>query len=332
MNDAKKVVITGGAGFIGSHLAERLLSSGGVEIVIFDSFRHGHNTNLDAISENPAISLVNGDIRNQQQVENLLDEDVDIVFHLSSIVGIEHYCKDPLEVIDVNILGTRYVAEMALKRNFRVIYASTSEVFGRNPKIPWSEDDDRVLGSSTVDRWSYSSSKSLCEHMLFALSQYRGLRCSIVRFFNVYGPRQNPIFVVSRGVQRVLNGKSPIIYDSGEQNRCFTFIDDAIEGMILASESEDAIGEAFNIGSDTPTTIREVNEIILELGDPSGKISLESLDTRELYGSKYEDIGLRVPNNSKAANVLGWRPTTSVRDGIASTIEWAKTNDHWLSQ
>jgi UDP-glucose 4-epimerase len=247
-------------------------------------------------------------------------------------VGIEHYCKDPLEVIDVNILGTRYVAEMALKRNFRVIYASTSEVFGRNPKIPWSEDDDRVLGSSTVDRWSYSSSKSLCEHMLFALSQYRGLRCSIVRFFNVYGPRQNPIFVVSRGVQRVLNGKSPIIYDSGEQNRCFTFIDDAIEGMILASESEDAIGEAFNIGSDTPTTIREVNEIILELGDPSGKISLESLDTRELYGSKYEDIGLRVPNNSKAANVLGWRPTTSVRDGIASTIEWAKTNDHWLSQ
>jgi UDP-glucose 4-epimerase len=332
MNDAKKVVITGGAGFIGSHLAERLLSSGDVEIVIFDSFRHGHNTNLDAISENPAIRLVNGDIRNQKQVENLLDEDVDIVFHLSSIVGIEHYCKDPLEVIDVNVLGTRYVAEMALKRNFRVLYASTSEVFGRNPKIPWSEDDDRVLGSSTVDRWSYSSSKSLCEHMLFALSQHQGLQCSIVRFFNVYGPRQNPIFVVSRGVQRVLNGKSPIIYDSGEQNRCFTFIDDAIEGMILASESEDAIGEAFNIGSNTPTTIREVSEIILELGDPSGKITLESLDTRELYGSKYEDIGLRVPNNSKAANVLGWKPTTSVRDGIASTIEWAKTNDHWLSQ
>ncbi len=331
MSDVKKIVITGGAGFIGSHLAERLLSSGDVEIVIFDSFRHGHNTNLDAIAENPAIRLVNGDIRNQQQVENLLDEDVDIVFHLSSIVGIEHYCRDPLEVIDVNVLGTRYVAEMALKRDFRVLYASTSEVFGRNPKIPWSENDDRVLGSTTVDRWSYSSSKSLCEHMLFALTKHQGLKCSIVRLFNVYGPRQNPIFVVSRGIQRVINGKPPIVYDSGEQNRCFTFVKDAIEGIILASESEDAIGEAFNIGSNKPTTISEVSEIILELGDSSGKLELQSIDTKELYGSRYEDIGLRVPEISKASKVLGWSPTTSIRDGISETIEWAKGNKHWLS-
>tara|TARA_B100000287_G_scaffold155620_1_gene146793 strand:+ start:153 stop:1160 length:1008 start_codon:yes stop_codon:yes gene_type:complete len=331
MNDAKKIVITGGAGFIGSHLAERLLKSGESEIVIFDSFRHGDNNNLDEISNNSRITLVNGDIRNQEQVEELLNDDVDMVYHLSSIVGIEHYCKDPLEVIDVNVLGTRYVAEMALKNNFRVLYASTSEVFGRNPKIPWSENDDRVLGSSTVDRWSYSSSKSLCEHMLFALAKHQDLQCSIVRFFNVYGPRQNPIFVVSRGIHRVLNNKSPVVYDSGEQNRCFTFIEDAIEGMLLAADSDEAIGEAFNIGSNTPTTIREINDLILKLGDPTGKMTLESIDTSELYGSRYEDIGLRVPDNSKAAEILGWHPTTKVSDGIESTISWAKNNPDWLS-
>ena len=331
MSEGGKIVITGGAGFIGSHLAEKLLQSSDSEIVIFDSFRHGENSNLNEISSNSNVKLVEGDIRDKNQVEELLDEGVKVVYHLSSIVGIEHYCRDPLEVIDVNVLGTRYVAEMAMKRDFKLLYASTSEVFGRNPKIPWSEDDERVLGSTAIDRWSYSSSKALCEHMLFALAKNQDLQCSIVRFFNVYGPRQNPIFVVSRGVHRVLNKKSPIVYDSGEQNRCFTFIEDAIEGMILAADSEEAIGEAFNIGSNTPTTIREINDLILELGDPTGKMTLESIDTSELYGSKYEDIGLRVPDNSKAAEILGWHPTTKVSDGIESTISWAKNNPDWLS-
>ncbi len=332
MSEGGKIVITGGAGFIGSHLAEKLLQSSDSEIVIFDSFRHGENSNLNEISSNSSVKLVEGDIRDKNQVEELLDEDVKVVYHLSSIVGIEHYCRDPLEVIDVNVLGTRYVAEMAMKRDFKLLYASTSEVFGRNPKIPWSEDDERVLGSTAIDRWSYSSSKALCEHMLFALSKHQGLQCSIVRFFNVYGPRQNPIFVVSRGVQRVLNGKSPLVYDTGEQNRCFTYIEDAIEGIILAAESNEALGHAFNIGSNTPTTIKEVNEIILELGDSSGSLSLESIDTRELYGSRYEDIGLRVPEISKAEEILGWKPRTSVRDGINSTISWAKKNEDWLSR
>ena len=222
------------------------------------------------------------------------------------------------------------MAEIAIKNDIRVLYSSTSEVFGRNPKIPWDEDDERVVGSTKVDRWSYSTSKSLCEHMMFALSSDNRLRCSIVRFFNVYGPRQNPIFVVSRGVQRAINGQGPLQYDSGEQNRCFTYIDDAIEGMIIASEKREALGEAFNIGNNIPTKIKEVNRIIIE---QSGNDDLEviNIETADLYGDKYEDIGVRVPQNSKAKKILGWTPRTQIYEGISKTVQWAKENPEWLA-
>lgn len=331
----KTVLVTGGAGFIGSNLVHRLLQESdhsegaGLKIIVFDSFRHGHTMNLNAVKSHPNIRIIHGDIRDKVHVDNAING-VDLVYHLSSIVGIKHYCEDPLEVIDVNVVGTRNVIEGVLKRNIRMLFTSTSEIFGKNPNIPWKEDDDRVLGSTRIERWSYSTSKAVCEQMLFALAKHKGLRCCVVRFFNVYGPRQNPIFVISQGVKRVLRNERPLMYDSGEQSRCFTFVDDAVEGMILAANSEDAIGESFNIGSNIPTCIREVNEIIIEEAGKKGQLQPEKIDTAQKYGDRYEDILNRVPDVTKAAKILNWSAATPLRKGIKIFIEWAKDNQWWL--
>ncbi len=331
MRGTKSIVITGGAGFIGSHLAERLLREEGHRIIIFDSFRHMQHRNLEGIKDHPRLEVIDGDVCNVDQVRQVITPDISQVYHLSSIVGIQHYCDNPLEVIDVNVLGTRHVMEAALHHDVRMLFTSTSEVYGRNPKVPWGEEDDRVVGSTTVDRWSYATSKALCEHMIFALAQNKGLRCSIVRFFNVYGPRQNPIFVVSRGIHRVLNGLRPLMYDSGQQNRCFTYVDDAVEGMVQAASQEIAVGEAFNIGQDQPWTIREINELIIKLAGKESTLKLEPLDTGEFYGPGYEDVPHRIPRVEKARRQLGWSATISVEEGIQRCIQWARANPWWLT-
>lgn len=167
--------------------------------------------------------------------------------------------------------------------------------------------------------------------MIFALTKHKGLRCSVVRFFNIYGPRQNPIFVVSKGVHRVLRDQQPLRYGSGEQARCFTYVDDAIDGMILAAYSDQAVGQVFNIGSDSPTSIREVNKIIIEEAGKSDFLDVEQVDTQAMYGDRYEDIHNRVPDVSKAAQVLNWKARIPLREGIRAFIEWAKANRWWLA-
>jgi len=331
MPQTKTIVITGGAGFIGSHLAERLLRDEDNRVLIFDSFRHKQHSNLDGIKEHPRLEILDGDVRNPGQIRELITKNTDQIYHLSSIVGIQHYCDDPLEVIDVNVIGTRHVVEAAMKHDVRMLFTSTSEVFGRNPNVPWDEDDDRVVGSTSVDRWSYSTSKALCEHMIFGLTKHKGLRCSIVRFFNVYGPRQNPIFVVSKGIHRALNGQAPLMYDSGLQNRCFTYVQDAVEGMMRAANYDAAIGEAFNIGNNQPTTIRRINELILELCGQQGRLTIEPVDTGKLYGKSYEDIQHRVPKVEKAKKQLDWSATIPVEEGLSRCIAWARANPWWLS-
>ena len=157
------------------------------------------------------------------------------------------------------MIGTRNVLELSQRHGTRVVFASTSEVFGKNPNPPFAEDDDRVLGSTKTARWSYSTSKAMAEHLVFAMHSAYGLPVTVVRYFNVYGPRQNPIFVISQSIHRILNGRQPLLYDSGDQTRCFTYVDDAIAGTLLAADSDAAIGEAFNIGSMTETTMRTLS-------------------------------------------------------------------------
>ncbi|HEX6873390.1 MAG TPA: NAD-dependent epimerase/dehydratase family protein [Micromonosporaceae bacterium] len=320
-----RVVVTGGSGFIGSHLVESLINRG-QDVTVFDGAPLPDHQRLARAHANH----VAGDIRDTDQLARAITNGVDVVYHLAAVVGVDQYLARPLDVIDINLTGTRNVLELAARAGARVVVASTSEVFGKNPAVPWREDGDRVLGPTTADRWAYSSSKALSEHLTFAFARQHGLEATVVRYFNVYGPRQRPAYIVSRSVHRALNGRPPVVYDQGRQTRCFTFVADAVEGTILAAGSPDATGEAFNIGSMRETTVGEAVTLITQLAG----LATEAIDvdTAAVLGPAYQDLQRRVPDNTKARTVLGWASDTSLTDGLTRTIEWARANPWWLAQ
>jgi nucleoside-diphosphate-sugar epimerase len=317
---ARHAVVTGGTGFLGSHLVERLVDRG------------DRVTVLDAAAPRfpvEGVRYITADLRDPVKLAEAIRPGVDVVYHLAAVVGVDQYLARPLDVIDINYAATRAVLDLALEAGAKVVLASTSEVFGKNPAVPWDEDGDRVLGGTSHDRWSYSSSKALAEHLTFAFARQRGLEATIVRYFNVYGPRQRPAYIVSRSVHRALNRRSLVVYDEGRQTRCFTFIDDAIEGTLLAADHPDSSGQAFNIGSMVETTIGEVVQLVSEI---TGATDVVDVDTGVKLGASYQDLPRRVPNNAKAQAILGWRPETALRDGLIKTVEWARGAEWWLGQ
>src|ERR1700722_3090577 len=316
------VVVTGGYGFIGSHLVSALLDRGD-SVTRFYFAKNPHDTHID-FDRHPNFRFVQGDVTDLTALEEALTPGVDTVFHLAAVVGVKNYLNDPLRVLDVNVL------ELSNRHGTRVVFASTSEVFGKNPNPPFAEDDDRVVGSTRTARWSYSTSKAMAEHLVFAMHDAYRLPVTVVRYFNVYGPRQNPIFVISQSIHRILNGHQPLLYDSGDQSRCFTYVDDAVAGTLLASESSLALGEAFNIGSMTETTMRDVVELAIKIADVESVTSAETVDPAALYGGRYEDIPRRIPDSTKAQRELGWRLQVDVEEGIRRTIEWARANPWYL--
>lgn len=322
------VVVTGGYGFIGSHLVSALLDRGD-HVTVFDFAKNIRDTSID-FDRRPNFRFVPGDVTDVDALAAALTPDVDTVFHLAAVVGVENYMSDPLRVLDVNVIGTRNVLELSHRYGIRVVFASTSEVFGKNPNPPFAEDDDRVLGSTRTARWSYSTSKGMAEHLVFAMHAAHGLPVTVVRYFNVYGPRQSPIFVISQTVHRILNGKAPLLYDTGEQTRCFTYVDDAIAGTLLAAEHNSAIGEAFNIGSMTETSMRDAVDLAIKLASVDAVSSAEAVDTAARFGRRYEDIPRRIPDSTKAQRELGWRLNVDVEEGIRRTIEWARANPWYL--
>lgn len=323
----KKVLVTGAAGFVGSHLVDQLLEQG-KEVTVYDMANIETAMNLQAAKKSPGFRYIQGDIRDREKLTKLFDEKFDVVYHLASIVGVYKYMEDPLGLIDITVGGTRLIGELALKHGTKILYTSTSEVFGKNPKIGWKEDDDRVLGSTQIDRWSYSTSKALCEHMLLALHKKEKLPVTIVRYFNAFGPRQSPIFLVSKNVYNAVKGQAPVIFDGGQQTRCLTYIDDSIRGTIMACEHEKSNGEVFNIGSMTEVTIEQVVKWVVKHTDP--KLVPQYLDTDKVYGKYYEDIPRRVPSSEKAFEVLGWKAQVTAEEGIQKSIEWARNNSWWL--
>lgn len=318
-----RIAVTGSGGFIGSHLVDKLLSQGNEVIAIDVS-----NRNVGEPKKN--YDFIKCDITDQRLVKKIITEDVDMVYHLSAVVGVKNYCADPLKVLDVNVGGTRNVLEAAMRHNVKFIMASTSEIYGKNPAVPWKEDSDRVLGSPSIDRWSYSTSKSLCEHMLFAVHRTSGLPTVILRYFNVYGPRQAPYFVVPACIKSVLNGQPPLVYDTGNQTRCFTYVSDAVDGTLKAAEHPKAVGDVFNIGSSKESRVKDVVNMVIELAGRKGKLKYKRLDTRAHYGKLYEDIGRRIPDVSKAKKVLGWEAKVPLDEGLKLTIDWCRKNSWWL--
>ena len=253
-------VVTGGAGFIGSHLCERLVSEGS-RVTCLDNLSTGRLEYLDGVRRAKGFRFVKGDLMDEKSVYSAIKE-ADIVFHMGARVGVKRYVQDPADVIKVNVLGTHNVLEACARYKVRkLIFASTSEVYGKNPMQPLREDSNRVLGSTMIDRWCYASSKALDEHLINAYHRSGRVPCVILRYFNAYGARQDASDyggVVSIFMRRVRNNQPPLIHGDGMQTRSFCYVSDSIEGTIQAALSERAIGENINIGNPTETKILDL--------------------------------------------------------------------------
>jgi nucleoside-diphosphate-sugar epimerase len=313
-----RVLITGGAGFLGSHLTDAFIGRGD-EVFVLDT---GALAKVRHLLDNPRFHYVRDSVFNLELLDSLVAKS-DLVYHLAAVVGVEHYVADPYETLNVNVNGTQNVLRAAYKYGKRVVFSSTSEVYGRNPKVPWREDDDRVLGATSIDRWCYSTSKAVGEHFCFAFHKL-GLPVSVVRYFNVYGPRLDRLdvgrlFTIFMG--QLLRGADLTVIGDGKQTRCFTYVTDAIEATVQAGLKSEADGQAINIGVDVETTVLEFAKLMLELyGETKSKIKFVSQE--EVYGRSYEDIPRRVPDNTKMRTLLGVTPKVSLRDGVARTIDW----------
>jgi len=250
-----------------------------------------------------------------------------LIFHLAAVVGIPYIIDDPLRGILSNVVGTEVVLEAAEEAGCRFIFASTSEIYGKSEKVPLSEEDDRLLGSTRVSRWSYSTAKALDEHLVLAYHQKRGLPVVILRYFNSYGPRLDPRgygSVVSKFIGQALRGEPLTVHDDGQQTRSFTYIDDAVEGTVLAAGCEEANGEVFNIGREEETTILQLAEMVKKITGSSSQIIFVPYD--DLYGSHFEDPRRRLPDASKAGRLLGFKAQVPLAEGLKKTVAWFREN------
>lgn len=317
-----KVLITGGAGFVGSHLTDALLARGD-EVTILDV---ASDLKIRQNLNNPQFRYVRDSVLSREILESLISWS-DVVYHLAAVVGVEHYVGDPYQVLNVNVNGTQNVLNVAFKFHKKVVFSSTSEVYGRNLAVPFSEDSDRLMGSTRIDRWCYATSKAVGEHFCFAFHKL-GLPVVILRYFNVYGPRLDQIDVgrvISIFLGQLMRGVPLTVIGNGEQTRCFTYVDDAIRGTIAAGASERAVGRAVNIGSDREVTIKELAETMIRLTGSRSTVQLVSQES--VYGPSYEDIPRRVPDVRLMKEILDVTAGISLEDGLRQTLDWYR-NGH----
>ena len=312
-----KVLVTGGCGFLGSHLCEALLERG-EEVFALDS---GGTAKIRHLIGHPRLRVVRDSVMSNDIVDSLIAQ-VDLVYHLAAVVGVEHYVGDPYEVLNVNVNGTQNVLKVAFKYGKKVVFSSTSEVYGRNPKLPWTEGDDRVLGSTQIDRWCYSTSKAVGEHFCFAY-HHLGLPVTVVRYFNIYGPRLDKLDVgriITIFMGQLLRNEPLTVIGDGRQTRCFTYVDDAIRATVQAGILPGTSGQVFNIGTAVETSILDLAKLMLEISGSKSEIRFVSKE--EVYGTSYEDILRRVPDNTRMREVLGVSDEVPLREGLARTIDW----------
>ena len=314
-----KVLVTGGAGFIGSHLSESLLEEGH-EVTILDNLSTGRLENVRHLESNPKFHIVIGDILNERLVDKLIER-VDWVFHLAAAVGVQLIVKDPLRSMMTNIRGSEIVLENVYRYHKKVLITSTSEIYGKNTSDALKEDDDRILGSPLKTRWSYSTSKAVDEILAFIYWKEKKVPTVIVRLFNTVGPRQTGHYgmVIPRFVDQALRGEPITVYGTGTQSRCFLYVKDAVRGMLSLMASPEAVGQVFKWGNRMEISMNHLAEKIIQMTQSSSKIIHIPYD--QAYEEGFEDMQRRVPDITKAAKTVGFNPQKTLEDILKMVID-----------
>jgi UDP-glucose 4-epimerase len=308
-----RVFITGGAGFIGSHLADHYVNDGHT-VTLMDNFSTGSQSNIAHLEGK--VTTVDGDIRNIELIDQLT-KDADLVLHMAAALGVNTILESPLESMSTNITGSEVVLNAAAKHNKRIIIASTSEIYGKNPKQPLSETDDRVVGAPQKIRWTYSDAKAIEEAMAFALYQEKKLPVTTVRLFNTVGPRQTGRYgmVVPRFVHAALKNEPITIYGDGTQSRVFCHVLDAVSAVAMMATTDSTIGDVYNVGGTGEVTIKQLAEQVLSL--TGSKSEITHTPYSDAYPAGFEDIQRRVPDISKVKGAIGWSPTKDLKQIIS---------------
>jgi UDP-glucose 4-epimerase len=302
-----RCLVTGGAGFIGSHLTERLLELGH-EVTVLDDLSTGVRENLRGVEGHPAFRFRGGSITDPVVLAEVVPG-IDVIYHLAAAVGVKLVADDPVRTIETNIYPTEVLLRLAVQGGQRFFLASTSEVFGKNPKERWTEEDDLHLGPTSRPRWAYGCSKAIDEFLALAYHQKFGLKVVVGRFFNVVGPRQVGHYgmVIPRFVDQALAGGPVVVYDDGQQVRCFAHVREVVDCVIRLMETPAAEGRVFNVGSDQPVSIRRLAEEVIRRVDP--RVRLEFQPYSEAYGHSFEDVRRRVPDLTRLYETIGRKPS-----------------------
>lgn len=315
-----RILVTGGAGFVGSHLVDRLINDDH-DVTVIDNLSVGTIDNIARHLDNDRFRFVCDSILNTTTLEQLVRESEQI-YHLAAVVGVKYVVEDPLGGILTNVRGTENVLEMAYRYWVPTLIASSSEIYGKSTAVPLSEEDDRLLGPTSVGRWSYSDSKAIDEYFAFAYAR-KGLPVTAVRYFNIYGSRLDPRgygSVIAKFITQARQGGPLTVYGDGRQTRCYTYITDAIEGTVRAANTPAAAGLAFNIGSNRETSVTELSEMIRAQANPQAAVEFTSYE--RIYGVPFEETHRRVPDIERAAQILGFRAVVPLEEGLEQTIAW----------
>jgi UDP-glucose 4-epimerase len=312
-----RILITGGAGFIGSHLADALIARGD-HVVALDNFSTGSTANIKHITKN--FEIIDGDIRNTDLI-NETTKDVDLVLHMAAALGVKTILESPLESISTNIAGSEVVLKAAANHKKRILIASTSEIYGKNPKQPLNESDDRVVGSPQKIRWSYSDAKAIEEAMAFSLNQEKGLKVTTARLFNTVGPRQSAQYgmVVPRFVRSALKNEPINIYGDGTQSRVFCHVHDAVEALLALVGNDETINEVYNVGGTGEVTIKQLAEAVIK--QTNSNSTIEYIPYEKAYAPGFEDMQRRVPDISKIKQSLAWQPQKDLTQIISDVAD-----------
>lgn len=318
-----RALITGGAGFIGSHLADELINNG-KQVVILDNLSTGRLQNVAHLQDNPNCELVIDTVLNESLVDKLVER-CDIIFHLAAAVGVELIVKKPLESLSTNIKGSEVVLEMANRYHKKVLITSTSEIYGKNINGPLKEDDDRILGSPLKTRWSYSTAKAVDEMLAYVYWKEKNVPSVIVRLFNTVGSRQTGAYgmVMPRFITQALNSQTMTVYGTGTQSRCFVHVKDVTKALIKLTEEPKAVGEVFNIGSQEEIGIAQLAREIIKITKSRSKI--EYIPYEKAYEEGFEDMQRRVPDITKIKKLIGFEPSYTLTEIIQDIVTYLKS-------